>query len=411
MSFSHKRLFSLLLAFCLIFLQGDAADKQPHRTICLNMIVKDESAIITRCLESMLPIIDYWVIVDTGSSDGTQAIIKEYMANKGVPGELHERPWVNFAHNRNQAIELAKGKADYAFFIDADDYLRYEPDFKLPELDKNYYYVYILRGGQKYARIHMVDLLGNWKYEGVLHEAIAPWPGQTGGTLEKVLNISTADGARSKNPDKYLEDAKILDAALKEDPTNSRYAFYLAQSYRDAARPDLALEHYEKRYAMAGWDQENFWTLLEIARCKELLGKPEDELIESYNRAFNYRSTRMEPLFYLSKIYRDKKDFDKAYIIAKMAMEMPRTQDLLFVQQWMYDYGLPLELSISAYWTEKYEECKQLSLEMLKNENLPQNVRECVERNLGFANSKILEKVCCNILKPKETASNEEKED
>lgn len=407
MSYFHKSLFSILLTFCLVFIQGSAADKPAHKTICLNMIVKDESSIITRCLESMLPIIDYWVIVDTGSSDGTQEIIKKYMAEKGVPGELHEQPWVNFAHNRNQAIELAKGKADYAFFIDADDYLSYEPDFKLPDLDKNYYYVHILRGGQKYARIHMVDLKGNWKYEGVLHEAIAPWPGQTSGTLEKMANVSTADGARSKNPEKYLEDAKILEAALKEDPTNSRYSFYLAQSYRDAGRPDLALKQYEERFKMPGWDQENFWTLLEIARCKELLDMPEEELITSYNRAFSYRNTRMEPLFYLSKIYRDKKDYNKAYLIGKMAMEMPKTQDLLFVQQWMYDYGLPLELSISAYWLGHYDECKQLSLAMLKNDNLPKNVRECVERNLGFANSKILDKVCCNILKPEQTADKE----
>ena len=64
------------------------------KTLCLNMIVKNESHVIKRCLDSVKPIIDYWVIFDTGSTDGTQRIIQEVL--KDIPGQLHERPWVNF---------------------------------------------------------------------------------------------------------------------------------------------------------------------------------------------------------------------------------------------------------------------------------------------------------------------------
>ena len=42
------------------------------QTICLNMIVRNEAPVIRRCLDSVMPIIDSWVIVDTGSTDGTQ---------------------------------------------------------------------------------------------------------------------------------------------------------------------------------------------------------------------------------------------------------------------------------------------------------------------------------------------------
>ena len=59
--------------------------EKPQRTIaikqkiCLNMIVKNESKVIKRCLDSIMPLIDYWIIVDTGSDDGTQQIIKNYL--------------------------------------------------------------------------------------------------------------------------------------------------------------------------------------------------------------------------------------------------------------------------------------------------------------------------------------------
>src|SRR5258708_39069818 len=87
--------------------------------ICLNMIVKNEAPVIQRCLASVMPLIDTWVIVDTGSMDGTQQLIRETLAH--LPGELHERPWVDFAHNRSEALELARGFGEYIFVIDADE--------------------------------------------------------------------------------------------------------------------------------------------------------------------------------------------------------------------------------------------------------------------------------------------------
>jgi glycosyltransferase involved in cell wall biosynthesis len=109
------------------------------KTICLNMIVKNESHVIERCLESVKKIIDYWVIVDTGSEDGTQEIIKQVL--KDIPGELHERPWINFEYNRNEALSLALDKADYIFFIVADDRLIFGEDFALPELEAEGYWM------------------------------------------------------------------------------------------------------------------------------------------------------------------------------------------------------------------------------------------------------------------------------
>ena len=109
--------------------------------ICLNMIVKNEAPVIRRCLDSVRSLIDTWVIVDTGSSDGTQQIIREHLQD--LPGELTERPWVDFAHNRSEALAYARGRADYTLVIDADETLEWDDGFQLPKLTADSYYIHL----------------------------------------------------------------------------------------------------------------------------------------------------------------------------------------------------------------------------------------------------------------------------
>src|SRR5258708_5852510 len=116
--------------------------------ICLNMIVKNEAAVIRRCLATVKPWLDYWVIVDSGSSDGTQDIGREFM--KDVAGELYELPWKNFAHNRNEALALAKAHGDYLLFIDADGVLQMPRGFRWPELSGDAYRFSIEYAGWTY---------------------------------------------------------------------------------------------------------------------------------------------------------------------------------------------------------------------------------------------------------------------
>jgi glycosyltransferase involved in cell wall biosynthesis len=388
---------SLLISLLLLFpqlIRGDESGIAPQG-VCLNMIVKNESKVITRCLNSVLPVIDYWVIVDTGSTDGTQKIIKDFMRDKGVEGELYERPWVNFAHNRNEALNLAKGKRSYLLFMDADDYLVCEPDFKLPYLDKDLYFVMANHpSGTKYGRLHFVNNCKEWVWEGVLHEALMAKPSnewRSSATLEKVNNTCTADGARSNDTQKYQKDAVTLENALKEDPNNTRYVFYLAQSYRDAGNGDLALKNYEKRAAMAGWDQENFIALLEAAKLQEQLKYPSEDVIKGYERAYQYRPSRAEPVYYLANYLRSLKKYDEAYRWAKIGAAIPYSKDILFVEAWIYDYGMLLELSVSAYWTDRYKECQEISHEILKKSTLSSSIRTIVENNLKFANEKLAE--------------------
>ena len=183
------------------------------------MIVKNESGVIRRSLGSVRSVVDYWVIVDTGSNDGTQTIIKDFM--RSIPGELHERPWVHFEHNRNEALHLAKDKGDYILFIDADDEFIFEKNFSLPDLDQDFYLVLHQIKDNEFQRISIIKNESEWSWTGVIHETLDhPRLNELRfDYLSKVVNIYHEQGGnRSKDPDKCLKDAAILEKALLEDP-------------------------------------------------------------------------------------------------------------------------------------------------------------------------------------------------
>jgi glycosyltransferase involved in cell wall biosynthesis len=97
-------------------------------TICLNMIVRDEASVIAETLDSVAAHLHYWVVVDTGSRDDTVKVIRSYFEDRDIAGEIHERAWRDFGRNRSEALALCRGKADYAWVIDADDIVVGEVD-------------------------------------------------------------------------------------------------------------------------------------------------------------------------------------------------------------------------------------------------------------------------------------------
>ncbi len=384
-----------MLRFVILLLLAVSSVYADKKTVCLNMIVKNESKVITRCLESVLPMIDYWVISDTGSTDGTQEIIKNYMKEKNVPGELIERPWKNFAHNRNEALDAARGKADYILFIDADEYLVYEDDFEKPDFDKDYYYFILTWPGSSWSKISIIKDKPDFKWEGVLHEVIVPHVSHTFATVEKVKNIYTVDGVRSRDPKKYQKDAEVLEAALQEDPTNSRYMFYLAKSYESFGEKEQAIKWYKKRAEVgSSYDLEACWSLMSAGQLQEQLGAPAEEVIKSYKGAVSHARNRAEPYYHLARYYRSIGDNTRCYLVASLGKTIPLPQDSFFIENWIYDYGLLMEISVSSYWIGKYKECQEASIALLDVDGLPNEYHSCAEQNLGFANQKLLEEIC-----------------
>lgn len=256
--------------------------------ICLSMIVKNEAPVIRRCLDSVRPIIDSWVIVDTGSSDGTQQMIREHLAD--LPGQLFERPWVDFAHNRSEALELSRARGEYSFVIDADEVLDLTPGFALPELTLDSYNGAVHYGGCSYQRKMLVKNALPWRYEGILHEYLRCDEAKTEQYLEGLITKPHRDGARARDPQTYRRDALLLERALLDDPQNARYVFYLAQSYRDAGDHELAIRWYRKRAALGGWPDEAWYSLYQIAQLEERQGTAWPEVMEA-KRSPNLRTS------------------------------------------------------------------------------------------------------------------------
>ncbi len=378
----------ILLLFLLLFLPLSAEEK---RTICLNMIVKNEKAVITRCLASVKPIIDYWVIVDTGSTDGTQDVIKEFM--KDIPGELHERPWKNFEHNRNEAIDFAKDKADYLLIMDADDFLEFDPGFTIPPLTGGSYRLWIKYGSTSYQRNQFIQTKLPWKWVGVVHEVLTCDEPHSELLMNGIKYVVGSGGARSQDPKKFHKDAEVLENALKNDPDNTRYMFYLAQSYRDSGQYDRALEWYRKRIEKGGWQEEVYWSMFQVALLEQVLNRSEETVIESFLRANRYRPHRPEPVYYVAEMYRKQGRFDLAYSLLKSRdfILRPVSPDVLFVQDWIEEYGLLFELSITSFYVGHYQESLDACDKLLEIKDLPQTWRDQVELNRLYPMTKLNE--------------------
>jgi hypothetical protein len=348
------------------------------------MIVKNEAHVIERCLRSVRPWIDTWAICDTGSTDGTQGLIQRFL--KDVPGELAERPWVNFAHNRNEALLLAARHGDYALLIDADDELEVD-SLDLTRLEADAYRVEFLNAGMSYFRELLVKLASGWRWQGVVHETLVGSPGLRTLKLTGARIRERREGARSKRPpeEKYGADAALLQADFERDPGNCRTAFYLAQSLRDAGRLSEAISAYEHRAAMGGWDEEVFYSKLQIAQLLQRQGVSDERVVGAHLAAFECRPTRAEPLCYIARFYREANRHALAHVFAEAASAIPRPTDILFVDASVYEWRAKDELAIASYWTGRREQSARLCRELLDDGLLPPDQIDRVASNLRFA--------------------------
>ncbi|ACU77355.1 glycosyl transferase family 2 [Catenulispora acidiphila DSM 44928] len=352
-------------------------------SICVCMIVKNESAVIERCLASLRGLVDYWVISDTGSTDGTQDLIRAAMAD--VPGELHEDPWQDFGHNRSLNLEHARGKADYLLLIDADMVLRQEGE--LPELSAD---SYMIRhsGDLEYRNKRLVRGDLPWRYVGSTHEYLTTDRPDRELHLDALLVDHFADGG--SRADKFERDARLLSADLERDPRNARTVFYLAQTRRDLGEREAAIGLYRRRVALGGWAEEVYFSLLQIGELTADAGAWAAAM-ETLIEAWEYRPQRLEALYELTSRLRLRGQYQAAYAFANAGIGEPQPDDVLFVRPWVYRWGLLFELSISAYWVDDFIGSVRACDKLLAMPDLPDLHREQTVANREMSRQRLKE--------------------
>lgn len=325
-----------------IVLMSEGEEEVKPPTVCLNMIVKNESGIIERLLTSILGFIDCYCICDTGSNDGTQDVIKNFFDKHNISGKIVEEPFKSFDHNRNVALKAARGMADYIIFLDGDMVIENKTKNKLWLLDADVFSLYQTNTGLCYHNIRIIkDTLQDTYYVGATHEYVNI-PAGSRQTVVPVADfhiLDVNDGGSKGN--KFTRDIRLLTEELHVKPENPRTLFYLANTYHDTGEFKKAIEVYKRRAGQNNWFQEEAYSCYRIANCYAMLGKME-KAVHWWYQAYSRHPARLEPLYRLIEYY--KAIPHMRYLAAQLyglGHKHKNSDDLgfLFMEKSIYEYG------------------------------------------------------------------------
>lgn len=359
-------------------------------TVCLNMIVKNESAIIVRMLNSVISLIDTYCICDTGSTDDTLNIIKTYFDEKKMTGLLIEEEFKNFEHNRNFALKKCAGMSDYILLLDADMILK-NINFDKKILN-NYDSFNILQGTDDfyYNNIRIIKNNGMFKYIGVTHEYLfAPNSKNYSFEKSKIFILDIGDGGAKSN--KYDRDIQLLTDGIQNEPTNTRYYFYLANSYFDNKNYQKAIDVYLQRISFGDQVQEIWYSYLRIGLSYKHMNSM-DKALNYWLEAYNYFPHRIENLYYIIEHYRATRKYILAKIYYDLAINIILSLDdatknnYLFLHNDIYTSKIYFEYYIIAY----YLNIKNVNDELIKILN---NSNNNVIKNITLSNMKFYKNI------------------
>lgn len=359
--------------------------------VVLTLVVKDEAAIIRRCLDAAGPHVDA-LVASCNGTDATKEILKAWALEHAAPHFILTDPWKNFAHNRTRSAEFTKKfvkdkgwplKQTYMLLLDADMVFRM-PGGEWPPLTDFGYRLLQRDPGLAWPNMRLCRLDYEWKSVGVTHEywGSAPDPGVEPATLDPgVVWIDDIGDGGSKG-DKFERDIALLTQGLVDEPDNERYWFYLAQSLFNIGRYEESIPKFEKRRTLGGFYEEIWYSLYMMGKAQLAIGK----LAEggaTLLQAFQEHPTRVEPLMALTQHYRERGQNHLALMMARYVRETPVSKDSLFVEVPVYSQALE-EIAISAWYTGNHDEGRKAGEELLARRNIPHARTENAARCVSF---------------------------
>jgi glycosyltransferase involved in cell wall biosynthesis len=355
--------------------------------LILNTIVKNESHCIIGMLEAAAKITDAIVIADTGSTDGTQDLIRKFGADNNIPTYVFERPFDDFEKSRNFGMEMARDVVKelnwnpsdcWTWWCDADEKVVVDSKFKKDQFNKDLYMMNTYIGQMKYTRNTFARVSKPFRWYGVCHEFIVcDDKNITSGLAENVYVDVKMIGAswQGNISQKYLSHAHILEKYISEDRKDPRWIFYTAQSYHDSAsmkdnreeneeRLRRSLKYYRERVSRPdGYHEEVYYSQYRIGTIMRILEEPWNLTHQECLKAYSMDPLRGESIKTIIDYYLQMGEWHNAYLYTKFAKvnfhgKNPYPTRLLFVDESLYFWKFLEAHAAASFYCGKKEEAK-----------------------------------------------------
>lgn len=287
-------------------------------SISLCMIIKNEESVIGRCLDSIKDIVDEIIIVDTGSTDSSKEIVSKYT------DKIYDFPWIDdFSKARN--FSFSKATKDYVMWLDADDIILEKDRLKLKNIKETlsdsvdmvmmkYDIAFDSNGNTtfSYYRERLFKRNKNYKWEGPIHEVIAP----QGNIIYSDFAVSHKKIHRN-DPKRNL---RIFEKIISEGiDLDARQQFYYARELYYNGRYEEAIKIFNEFLdSDKGWIENCISACNDISECYRLLGD-DKKVLQSLLKSFEYDEPRAEICCELGKYFFNKGKFKIAIYWYEMA--------------------------------------------------------------------------------------------
>lgn len=369
--------------------------KKKSPTLGLSIIVKDEAHVIERMLNTVYPILDYYTIVDTGSTDNTKEVIKKFFYSKGIEGQILDRPFDNFENSRNYAMQEAKSHTDYCMWIDADEELIIDESFDKSKLDKDLYMITTYINQMKYTRNEIWSNKKEFKWYGPVHEFIVPATNDKTLTSDIIQGLTVnvhMDGGSwiaGEIHNKYKVHATMLEDYINTKDRDPRWVFYTAQSYHDSAnipnnrdekeeRLRRAKRYYQERVnTQKGYFEERYYSQYRIGTISRQLEMPWAEVEQELLKAYEIDPLRGESIKVIVDYYHQMGRWNAAYLWTSSAIKTFHNKSpypkfngdpqgrLLFLDESLYIWKFLEAHATSCFYTKRIDEAKECFDELL----------------------------------------------
>jgi glycosyltransferase involved in cell wall biosynthesis len=384
--------------------------------LILTQIMKNESHVAERMLNSIKPMVDGICIIDTGSTDDSIEIVKKWGRNNGVETYVFERPFDNFENSRNYSIEKAREmfltvdnrNTYYGFWIDFDEQMVINTDFNKSKINKDIYMFTTFIGNMKYTRNELYRLDKPFRFYGPVHEFLVCDDKNITSDIMPGLHINVSmDGASWKGnvAEKYKSHAYELEKYLDKNRKDPRWIFYAAQSWHDAACTDnieeneerlrRALKYYRERVDRKdGYSEEITYSQYKIGMLMLRLEEPWYRIHQELLKAYSMEPLKGEAVKAIIDYYIHVGEWQNAYLYTKFARsnyhgKNPYPKKVLFIDQTLYEWKFLEAHSAACFYTGRYDEAKANFSELItiskrSPELFGENDLNKIEMNKGF---------------------------